>query len=206
MMLEDKLLDAVLNHWSTVSTAPVPFVAMALFALGLGWWARKAWDQRHLALWKDLATNAGPIEVADRIEQIKAALVELQSARGRIITLSQKKRFADAVSKLSKKTELPVHFHVINFDPECENYARNLAQLFEDNGFSVSAGPRQRPNIPSNRGILLVVADPNNLTQDARVVASLLTKIGIDYRIIGDPARIPHPQVFSIVVGSDPQG
>jgi|SRR5229473_6860314 len=51
----DKLLDAILNHWCTVVSAPVPFIAIAALALFGGWFARKTWDRDNVELWRSLA-------------------------------------------------------------------------------------------------------------------------------------------------------
>ena len=200
MTMPDKLIDAIFNHWRTVVTAHVPFVAIGMLGLSAGWFARKAWDHRRLTLWQDLVANAPR---SSGVEQLKTAVSLLQKTARRTITEDQKQRFASTAMRLAKP---PPEIQIFTLDPdrECKGYAGWLGQLFRDNGLTASAGGtifEYAP--PTDRGLLLVVPYPDNLSAQARTIKTLLDEAGIKYEIAHNPRPNPHPDWVFLGVGRD---
>jgi hypothetical protein len=189
---------------------PTPFVAAVALSVSVGWIVRWTFDRRDLNYWRGLVTeykdklhNATPIEVARQIEQLKTEIAHLQAAQWRTITDDQRRRFASAVAKLDNKPALSVRFFTGNIDPECDAYARRLSQMFMDNGLS-SGGGGGFPEYAAaaNQGVLLVVANPQNLTEDARIIHELLTTADIKHRIAKDARADSLSEWCFVVVGS----
>jgi len=194
----DTLVDAIFNHWDVVVSAPIPFMAIALLASAAGWLIRKAWDRHQLSIWQDLVSNASPIEVASRIDQLNAEIAHLRAAAWRSVNRQQREKFQELTATIADKTIFQFMIYCPGIDSEPEAYARNLLDLFKDAGFvSVGIAPQI---IVKSTGLCVLIQSRTKIPQRAKELSDLLNNSGIATQII-ESEQIGNADNYCLVVG-----
>jgi hypothetical protein len=149
-----------------------------------------------LTFWRDLVANAGPVEISE----LKIAVSQIRAGQWRIVTIEQREKFASRIYA-HKSIGIQINFYTISIDLEQEGYARSLAQMFRDNGIPSTRGvidPRTFAPV-SRSGLDLVVQDPNNLSDEIKVIHDAL-----EYAEIKHSLSRAQSGLSCFIVGSKP--
>jgi hypothetical protein len=162
--------------------------------IGLFWTTYKAWQEENSA--KVDALKSTPEGLRRELAALRERLTEIQSAQGRTITRTQRDAFKNAADLVDKNAVNEPRmwgamFIVSRIDPECEDYARRLVDLFAINGTRATFSGPSNMEVPTASsqgiGLLQVVADPSNLPDYARVLCNLIRAAHIECEIVRDP-------------------
>jgi hypothetical protein len=144
-----------------------------------------------------------PTEFKDKIQHLEESLQEMLERTPRTITDQQRDKFRKAIEGVTVNQTISIFCNTI--DPECESFARLLAQMFRDSGLQAGFGHSQE-NLPSDKGLLLVVADTAHVTAEQQKLSTALSDSGIAHRVVQNPRNIPPTvEFYYFVVGKEPK-
>lgn len=228
-------LGVVAQHWhqelALIQGAPVLSIATVLILAALAYFINRLFFQSTVSglrahigqldariefqaeKLKDAERQAGALAIEVPID-LKAQVVHLEESLQRLQADSAKRiprRIANdqwaRFSEVARGRVLNqiVFFHCNVNDPECESFAEQLVQMFRDSGWSAGFSQIEE-DLPSDEGLLLVVADPAHLIPDAVKVSKALLDAGFAYKIVRNPGRVgPTWEQFYLLVGSEPR-
>ena len=223
-------LGVVAKHWhqelTLIQGAPILTVATALILAALAYLLNRAYFrstisglrehvgslEAHKGFLADKLANAErqagalagelPTEFKDKIRHLEESLLEMRERAPRTITDQQRTRFRKAIEGVTLTQTVGIYSN--SLDLECEGYGRLLIQMFRDSGWNAGGGVMVQEALPSNEGLLLVVANPENLTPDQQKVSKALSESGLTHKVVKSLRNLPpNAEQFYLLVGSE---